>query len=242
VFLPDMLALTMGLALGWVLAGMFIFKPRGPMQYQKAVKLLRKSEFADAVKEMDALIREEPQDPNHYRFRAEILRVWGKLDRARRDYEKMTQLAPDSAVAFNGLAEVTLQAGRYDEARVAALKAFELAPDEWVAAYNLGMIEDRLGEAEGAAEHLNLALQQRIGDVRHRMLIHFYLVRAYARLGQMEDADAAVQAIRKHRSGLDEWQVILDSPQAATLRAVIADDVAAAARLADDQMTPVELV
>lgn len=35
----------------------------------------------------------------------------GKLDRARRDYQKMTQIDPTSAVAFNGLAEVNLQAG-----------------------------------------------------------------------------------------------------------------------------------
>ena len=118
------------------------------MEYQQAVKHLRKSEYAEAVKSMDSLIKQEPRDPNHYRFRAELLRLWGKLDRAKKDYQRMTELDPKSAVGYNGLAEVYLQAGDYDDALEAGQRAAELAPDEWVALYNLGMIEDRLGRSQ----------------------------------------------------------------------------------------------
>lgn len=229
---PQYLLPLAGAGFGWIIAGLLLFRSRSPMEYQKAVKHLRKSEFAEAVKTMDGLIKEEPDKPEHLRFRAELLRVWGKLDRAKRDYRKMTELDPNSAVAYNGLAEVCLQAGDLQEALTAGQRAAELAPDEWVAMYNLGMIEDRLGKALDAAVHLEKAIALKVPDARHRLLIDLYLARAYARLGETARAQDAVIELRKHKSGLDEWDTILKSDQAETLRAVIGDDVAVARELA----------
>lgn len=234
--LPNLALPLIGAAAGWVVAGGFIFRSRAPMEYQQAVKHFRKSEFAEAVKAMDILIKQEPRTPEHYRFRAELLRVWGKLDKAKKDYIRMTELAPKSAVAFNGLAEVYLQAGDYDAAREAGLRAAELAPDEWVAFYNLGMIEDRLGESAQAVEHLQKALTLGVPDARHRLLIYLYLARAYARLGDTAAAQDAVIQVRKHKNGLEEWQKILESEQAETLRAALGEDVAAAAELAGGRL------
>ncbi len=111
--LPQYILALSGAAAGWIVAGLFFFRSRGPMEYQEAVKHLRKSEFAEAVKVMDILIKQQPRDANHYRFRAELLRVWGRLDRAKRDYQKMVELEPKSAVAYNGLAEVLLIRTRF---------------------------------------------------------------------------------------------------------------------------------
>ncbi len=236
VFLPDMLPLLTGGALGWVAAGIFIFRGKMPVEYRAAVKHLRKSEYEEAVKIMDKLIQAEPNESGHYRFRAEILRLWGKLESARSDYQKMIELSPDSAVAYNGMAEVCLQEGDYTPAREAALRAYELAPDEWVASYNLGMIEDRMREASDAIEHLTIALSKKVPDARHRLLIHLYLARAYSRMGDLESARKEVEAIRREKNGLEEWQLILESDQAATLRAVLADDVQSAQDLLNEQL------
>lgn len=241
LFLPEYQAIFAGGALGWIIAGLIIFRPRGKMEYQKAVKHLRKNEFADAVRIMDDVIKAEPNEGQHYRFRAEILRVWGKLDRARRDYEQMVKLEPDSAVAYNGLAEVNLQSGRYDAAREAALKAYALAPGEWVAAYNLGMIEDRLGLSNEAIEHLQQALRLRVPEKRHRLLVRLYLARAYARLGDLESARREVAALKAERGALKEWNTLLGSDQAATLRAALGDDIRTAQALAQDEMTVEQL-
>lgn len=241
LFLPQYALLFLGAAVGWVVAGIFMFNPGGPMQYQQAVKHLRKNEYEQAVKVMDQLIREEPKNANHYRFRAEILRIWGKLSRAKRDYRTMTELAPDSAVAFNGLAEVYLQSGEYADAHAAALKAYQLAPNEWVAAYNLGMIEDRLGEADAATQHLNESLAAKVPDVRHRLLIYLYLVRAWARLGDLERANAELNTLRKQRDGLKEWETIFSSDQATTLKQVIEGDVRTAEALIQGELTPQQL-
>lgn len=240
--LQNLSVLLLGLAFGWILAGLFIFgNPRSSMQYKETVKHLRKNDYAEAVKTLDELIKEEPEVSHHYRFRAEILRLWGKFDRARRDYRTIIDLEPESAVGHNGLAEVYLQEKNYMAAREAALKAYELAPEEWVTAYNLGMIEDRLNLSQDVINHLRKALELKVPDARHRLLIHFYLTRAYVRTGDKEAAQNEVKALAKHRGGLNEWQVILQSDQAETLRSVIEEDVNNAEALILGTTDPMDL-
>jgi tetratricopeptide (TPR) repeat protein len=130
------------------------------------------------------------------------------------------------------LAEVYLQAGDYEKALGAGLVAAKLAPEEWVALYNLGMIEDRLERSQDAIDHLQQALDLKVPDARHRLLIYLYLARAEARLGNHAAAEEAAQQLRKQKNGLDEWQKILQSEQAETLREVLGDDVNAASELA----------
>ena len=224
--------LFFGLAFGWIVAAQFIFNPRGPMAYQQAVKAMRKSDYETATKSLDALIRQEPKNPGHYRFRAEIHRLNGKFNAAKRDYKKLIELGPDhAAVGYNLLAEVHLQAGELNDALMAGRKAYELAPDEWVAAYNLCMVEDRLRMSEDALTHLDAAIQAGVPDARHRLLIHLYRARAAVRLGQNERAGQALNDLRHERRALNEWRKLLASDQAETLRAVIGSDVEAAERL-----------
>lgn len=222
---PHLAILFVGLAVGWLIAIPLITRNRMPTEYRQAVKHLRKSEYAEAVKVMDTVINADPNHAYHYKFRAEINRLWGKLKPAVRDYQKMTQLSPDSPVGFNGLAEVYLQDQDYKSAQEAARTANRLAPDDWVTFYNLGMIEDRLKQSELVVEHLEKALALKVSDTRHRLLIYFYLLRAYARLGQVANASDMLAQLKKHITGLEEWQTILKNEQAATLRAVIGDDL-----------------
>lgn len=236
--LPQYTLPLLGGAAGWLVAGFFIFRTRIPMDYQKAIKHLRKNEYKEAIDIIDEVIKNDPDTPNHYRFRAELLRISGKLDRARRDYFRMIELVPESPEAYNGLSEVQLQMNNLNGALEAAAKAQSLAPDDWVALYNLGMIEDRVGNAQDAIGHLIKALDLKVPDARHRVLIHLYLARAYARLGDMAHAAEQVTAIKRQRSGLEEWQKILESEQAATLKAVIGADVEMAQAVADGKLTP----
>lgn len=229
--LPNLALPLVGAAAGWIVAGMFLFRQRVPREFQEAVRHFRKGRYEEAVGAMGELIKADPENEHYYRFRAEIFRIWGKLDRARRDYERMAQIVPTSAVAYNGLAEVFLQSGRYAEAQDAAQRALELAPDEWVAAYNLGMINDRTGASEHTVAHLQRALALKVPDARHRLLIHLYLARAYSRQGDLNGAERALANLKRHRHGLEEWQSLLNHPEAAALRAVLEADVQTAADL-----------
>jgi tetratricopeptide (TPR) repeat protein len=235
LFFPQYVTAALGAAVGWIVAGIFIFsRSREPLQYKEAIRAFRKNDYETAVKAMDAIIKTEPKTAHHYRFRAEILRVWEKYDRAHRDYEMMVKLAPDDvtkAVAYNGLAEVDLQVGKLDSARKAAQQAYDLAPDEWVAAYNLGMIQDRQGDSSGAIASLSQALKAKIPDARHRLLIYLYLARAYSRQGDTPAAEQAIASLKKQKNGLREWETIMQSDQAQTLRDVMAQDIETARKL-----------
>jgi tetratricopeptide (TPR) repeat protein len=237
VVLPQFGLAFLGGAVGWIVAGTFIFRVRTPPGYRTAIKALRKGDMAGAVAAMDEVIKDDPDDPAHYRFRAELLRLWGKLDRARRDYQKMAELTPNSAEAWNGLAEVGLQAGEYEGAREAAIKAAELAPTDWVALYNLGMIEDRLKDSKAVIKHLSEAIGQKVPEVRHRLLIYLYLTRAAVRMGDRTRATEWLDGLRRQRGGLEEWEKILEHEQAATLRSVLGADVDTASALLDGRMT-----
>ena len=226
LFFPNALPIVLGAGLGWIFAGIFLFRPRTPDEYKQAVRALRKSEYDQAVKLMDTLIKSEAKNPHHYRFRAEVLRVWGKLPLAKRDYKKMTEIAPDMAVAWNGLAEILLQMGDY----------------QWVSAYNLGAIEDRLKQSDDAIEHLRHALNQKIPDARHRLLVHFYMARNYARLGDFSAAEESVKKIQNLYSGIQEWRTLMKSDQAQTLRDFIEADINTVNALADGDITVQELV
>lgn len=234
--LPHAAGLFVGAGLGWMVAGIFIFRNAGgPRRYKAAVKAMRKRDYRTAVAEMTAQIEAEPKRAEHYRFRAELYRLSGNLKSARRDYQRMSELDADSAIAYNGLAEVELQAGRFESARQAAQTAQKLAPDEWVAAYNLGMIDDRLEDYAAVARHITRALDLQIPDSRHRLLAHLYLYRAYHGLDNRDAAVRALAALKNEKAGLEEWQVIMSAEEAQALRDVLKDDIEAARRLIEGE-------
>jgi predicted Zn-dependent protease len=230
-----------GGAFGWLMVGSLVFRARAPMQYQAAVKLLRKNQYAEAVTSMDELMKDEPKNPAHYHFRAQILRVWGKLDRAKRDYQTFIELAPENPVGHNSLSELLVQQRRYADALTAAQQANTLLADQWVTLYNLGMIEDRLGHSADVIAHLDRALALKVPDARHRLLIHLYRARAHARLGDAAAAQAASEALKRERGALQEWAQLLQSDQAQTLRAVLGEDVRTAQRLAEGALTSADV-
>lgn len=235
IFLPQYLLIFLGGAFGWAVIGLMLFgNSRTPMQYRQAIKAMRDNDYPTAVSAMDSLIKDDPDDPNHYRFRAELLRLWGKLGRARRDYQSMLEKASndaDRAVAYNGLAEVDLQAGNYETALEAAQKAYDFAPDEWVAAYNLGMIADRMADNPLALESLEKAIGANIPDSRHRLLVYLWQARAYARQEQSEQVQSAIDNLKQEKNGLKEWQKILPEDQAKVLREVLSEDIDLAEKL-----------
>ena len=232
--MPAISGAFVGAGLGWMVAGIFIFRNMGgPKQYKLAVKAMRKGDYPSAIAAMSERITQEPGRPEDYRFRAELHRLAGDLKAARRDYQRMIAIDDKSAVAQNGLAEVELQAGRYAEARDAARLAQSLAPREWVAAYNLGMIEDRLGDADAVIRHLDAALGLKIPDSRHRLLTQLYLWRAHTRLEDELAAQRALAAMQKERAGLEEWQLIMSADEAQALRQALGDDVEEARQLID---------
>lgn len=246
---PAVLAFALGLlfpslfivmalaAVGWLVIASITSRAGVRREYQRAIRHLRKAEYDQAIQVMDELIQAEPQQADHFRFRAELYRLSGKPKKARADYEKVIALTPESGVGYNGLAEVYLQIGEYRKALTYGQQALEREPLHWVAAYNLGMIEDRLNMPSEALMHLDKALGSGIPDSRHRLLAQLWIARAATRRGDGERAARALEQMKSERIGLREWTAIFESKEAAVLRNVLAEDVALAARLIEGTAT-----
>ena len=238
ILLPNLWLLFLPTGLGWIFVAYVSSQSRVRREYQSAIRYMRKSDYEPAIEVMSGLIKAEPEEADHRRFRAELYRLAGKGYRARDDYQKVIELLPTSGVGYNGLSEVYLQAGDYETALGYAQKAAELEPDEWVAPYNLGMVEDRLKHAPEAILHLSQAYRAGIPDSRHRLLTHLWLLRAHIRLDDVPRAESALAAMRREQTGLNEWKIIFESDDSAVLRAVIDDDVQLAEQLIDGSLRP----
>ncbi|MBN2305350.1 MAG: tetratricopeptide repeat protein [Anaerolineae bacterium] len=238
VLLPDMVLFFGGAGLGWMMAAQFVLRGRVRMEYQTAIRHLRQGEYKEAVAVMDTLIKAEPDTPEHYRFRAELSRLSGRLDRAIADYKRVVELEPDAAVGYTGLAEVHAQQADYGGARAYALQALEREPRSWLAAYNLGLIEDRLGYAEEAVKHLDMALAANMPHRRYHLMARFWRIRNLSRLDRMDDAQQQLDTMRRYAAGVQDWLIIFENAQAAPLRGMLEADVQSAQKLLDGTISP----
>jgi Tfp pilus assembly protein PilF len=94
-----------------------------------------------------------------------------------------------------------------------------------MASYNAGLIADRLRQAEQAVMHLENALTAGIPHSRYRLLTRLWLARNHYRQGNIEIAQQQLDLMSNHRDGLEDWQIVLASEQAAPLRRLLEADV-----------------
>jgi hypothetical protein len=93
------------------------------------------------------------------------------------------------------------------------------------------MVQDRLGQSKDVIESLQKALDARVKDSRHRLLIYLWMTRAYARLGQEDKAAETIDKLKNEQSGLRDWQQMLSCEEASVLQGIMAADVELAAQL-----------
>ncbi|NDJ76897.1 MAG: tetratricopeptide repeat protein [Chloroflexi bacterium] len=231
LLLPDMALFFGGGGLGWIVAAQFVLRNRMQMQYRAAVRHMRSGNYDAALEVMNTVIAAEPDRAENYRFRAEVYRLASRLALAQQDYERVIQLSPDAAKGYSGLAELFAQQGDYEHAHTYARQALEREPNQWLPAYNLGMIEDRRGNAAAAVEHLESAVAAGLPHSRYWLLTRLWLTRNYFRLEKVDHARRQVELMQRHISGLTDWQTVLASDQAAPLRPLLAEDIRLAKQL-----------
>jgi tetratricopeptide (TPR) repeat protein len=228
ILIPDLALILGGAGLGWIVAAQFVLRGQVRMEYQNAIRHLREGEYDEAAAIMDSLIAAEPDDPNHYRFRAELYRLAGRPALAMADYERVIELSPDTAQGYAGLSEVYAQQGAFEAAQRYALEAYERQPRQWLNVYNLGLIADRLEDPAQAVTYCEQVLSLGVPHSRYRLLTRLWLARNHYRQGQLDAARQQVELMRKQAPGLKDWQIILASEHAAPLRGLLEPDIALA--------------
>jgi len=236
VVMPGQLAFLLGAAAAWAVVATFVFRSRERMEYQAAIRHMRRGDYAEAIRVMDELIKAEPDTLEHRRFRGDLHWLAGDLQRASADYERIIGQAPDLLAGYSKMAGIEMQKGNYDKAREYALTALE-RDKGWMAAYELGWIEDLQGSAESAVTYLERAFASGIPESRFRLLTRLWLARNYHRLGRDEDARKQIALMRKETKGLREWHAILESEPGVMMRNLYSDDISLAQQLLKAETT-----
>jgi tetratricopeptide (TPR) repeat protein len=236
LLVPGQAILFAGAAAGWALAVLVMFRSREHMEYQRAIRHMRRGEYQQALVVLEKVIDTKPDSLEHRSFRANLYLLEKDLSRAEMDYEWVIAHDPASPAGYIGLAEIALQRRDYPQAQKHALDALKRDAGGWIAAYNLGLIEDRTGDSEAVIDHLQTALINGLPD-RYQLMARLWLARNYHRLGRDDDAQKQIALLRKEKKVLRQWQVILESEQGAVLRDLLEQDVQLAQELVESEVT-----
>lgn len=120
--------------------------------------LSRLERYDEAIAIYDRLLGLRPRSEPLLLSRAETKLRKGALEAALADYREAVRLRPESAAALNALGYTLAdRTERYDEARELIEDALSRDPDNPAIIDSMGWVLFRLGDYEGAREHLELA-------------------------------------------------------------------------------------
>ena len=96
--------------------------PSQPSEYRKAVKAIKKENYAQAVELLQTVVDENPKNANAWNYMGYSLRNLNKYDEALAAYEQALQIKPKHKGALEYLGELYLQTGQLEKAKVTLKK------------------------------------------------------------------------------------------------------------------------
>lgn len=131
-----------------------------PSRYARAVLAYRTGDFANAEKQIDALIAAEPENPYFYELKGQLLFETGRGTEAVAPYEKAVKLQPDADLFRIGLAQALLadENGANTDKALAALSPVQAdLPAVWRLKATAWGRAGQSGQAAYALAEYNLA-------------------------------------------------------------------------------------
>ncbi len=129
-----------------------------------ARKLVSCRRFGKAVECLDRALELHPEASDWIRYRGEVLQIVARHEEALRDFERLLQMSPADAMAWQKLAHSLRSLGRIQEAETAYLEALKLAPDSVNSMADLGILYRDAGRHEEALDWLSKAADQAPSD------------------------------------------------------------------------------
>lgn len=122
-------------------------------QFFEAVATFRRGEHEQALRMLDLIIADNPNNENAYLQRAMVLRELGRRTAALRDYEQAARLSPKLLKAHVGQGELLLEMERYLLAKQAYETALRIKADAGIAIIGMSLTEYALGDMEASLRH-----------------------------------------------------------------------------------------
>ncbi len=145
-------------------------------------------QLREAVKHFDHAIAHDPAMIAAWYGRALALEAQGALEDARHSYTRVTELAPDTAAGFAGLASMQAQLAETVDARTNAKHAQILAPTESGTMIALARCDIAEGQYVEAAKWLRVLLDQRGLAPEDEIIASELLGDSLDKLGQADEA------------------------------------------------------
>ena len=161
-----------------------------PARYARAVANFKQADLRNAIKEIDSLIAEEPENPYFHELKAQILYESGQGIAAIEPSRRALDLKPGSPLLEIALAQATLQtrdAGDYEKAVKLLKSALQTEPTNSYGWYLLADVYERQGNT-ALAQYATAERFYAIGDINS--------ARSFAQRAQ-EELDRALPQWRR---------------------------------------------
>mgnify|MGYP006285455943 FL=1 len=170
-------------------------------RYARAIATYRLNDVEGALRQVETLLAEEPQNPYFHELKGQILFESGRVDEAVAPYATAARLAPEAAPIRLGHGRALLQAGRA-EAAIAPLEFVVRAePRNAFAWRTLGIAHGRAGDL--ASSNLALAeaalLDRRLDDAGLFLARADDMVAAGPERRRLQDLERALDQARDER-------------------------------------------
>lgn len=139
---------------------------RAVAHYNMGVHHLSEGSTALAIRELQAAVQRNPNDPSIHLALAEGYRRKAKLAECEQHLRRALEISPDFHNARLNLSGLQVQMGRYEQAIAEATRLVDdpTFPTPWRALTNLGYAQFRLGRVSEARSNLETALEYRPYD------------------------------------------------------------------------------
>jgi len=139
-----------------------------PARYARAVANFKQADLRNAIKEIDSLIEEEPENPYFHELKAQILYESGQGTAAIEPSKRALELRPGSPLLEIALAQATLEtrdSGDYKKVVNLLKSALQTEPSSSYAWYLLADVYERQGET-ALAQYATAERFYAIGDIQ----------------------------------------------------------------------------
>jgi tetratricopeptide (TPR) repeat protein len=149
-----------------------------------------------AITEFQAAIDKQPTNSQLYEALGNEDQRVAKFDDAKKAYEKEVQLSPHNAIALYNLGKIQIERGDPETGVSLMRQALGAHASYAPTCFYLGLGLSKLGKNQEASEYLEKALANNPSHFIQQSG-YYELARVYQKLGRKDDADRALDALKK---------------------------------------------
>jgi putative PEP-CTERM system TPR-repeat lipoprotein len=166
--------------------------------------LVRKKDYAGALKAIDSLEKKQPDKPIASNLRARVLLLQGDVDGAKKSFERALQIQPSFFPAAGALAQIALKEKRQDDAKKILADVLKADPRNSEALLANAALKARMGAPrEEIVGMFNDAIRQQPADPAPRLALINYQLANNDVTAALESAQQAVSAVPNNPGLLD---------------------------------------